>query len=322
MSEKGISRRQFVTGAAVVAAATALPLAQGVSVAGAAPLTGLKTLDKTGQKLFVGSTIAWTPLDAKLLARKAYEIYKGKWADQSACCEASFWPIIGEFAAREEAAGLTPLTGNWLKIAKGLFNYGGGGINSWRSICGCTNAGANVIKLATGISGNIDEYLRWYEKTLLPTNATYVDYASGEWTPAGDSPTAAPSAGWGSATNQLAIPYNNAPKSKAGSVLCHASLTNWRIAGGQWEATHTGAQSERCGKLCYDSVYKQATMINAWMAGTTYAGTLDASYSSCGEGTGSACHGTTSGAYGNPYAQAKMKCDSCHEQVLGDNHNL
>lgn len=313
MSEKGISRRQFVTGAAVVAAAAALPLAEKASVAVAAPQTPITALTQgTG---WLG--IAWTPLDAKLLARQAYELYKGKYTGQSACCEASFWPVIGELAAREEAAGFTALTGNFLKMPKGVFNYGGGGINSWRSICGCTNAGSNVLKLVTNNGAAIDEFLAWYEKTLLPTNATYVDYASTTWTPGGSA-----TGGWGSAANQLAIPYNNAPKSKAQSVLCHASLTNWRVVGGSWEATHTGAQSERCGKLCYDAVYKLATMINTWMAGGSFAGTLDASVASCGESTGSGCHGTTSGVYGNPYAQAKMKCTPCHEQTIGDGHNL
>lgn len=288
MSEKkGISRRQFVTGAVVTAAAVAVPVFSNVTTAAAAG-AAMPALTRNP---------AWTPLDAQALGRQAYEIYKGVHSSQSACCEATFWPIIGELGNRY------PTT--WGTFPKGVFNYGGGGVNTWRSICGCTNGGAAVLKLALNDGKAIDEYLAWYEKTALPSSAMYLDYSSGTWTPGGQA------TGWGTGTKPLPIPASASPASKAESVLCHASLTNWRIAGGTWEATHTGAQSDRCGKLCYDCVYKMATMINDWMLmpSGSFAGALDPEYASCGEGTGSLCHGSG----GHPYAQAKMKCSPCHE---------
>lgn len=286
MATDKISRRQFLTGAAVTVAAVAVPVLANVSTATAAgaAMTPLTRPDGT-----------WVPLDAQALARQAYEIYKGVHVSQSACCEATFWPIIGELGNRYPAT--------WGTFPKGVFNFGGGGINSWRSICGCTNAGSAVLKLVLNNGAAIDEYLAWYEKTALPSGAAYTDYDTGTWTPGGQS------TGWGTGAKPLPIPFTDSPKSKAGSVLCHASLTNWRVAGGTWEAGHTGAQSDRCGKLCYDCVYKLATMVNAYMAGTNFAGALDPEVASCGEGTGSACHG----AGGNPLAQAKMKCTPCHE---------
>jgi len=290
MSKKGLSRRQFITGAAVTVAATTVPVLSNVATAEAAG---------AAMPALVRGDAAWVALDPKALARQAYEIYKGVHTSQSACCEATFWPIVGALGA------LYPTT--WGLFPKGVFNYGGGGINSWRSICGCTNAGSAVLKLALNNGPAIDEYLAWYEKTALPTSATYDDYLSGTWTPGGSA------TGWGTGAKPLPIPASESPASKAGSVLCHASLTNWRIAGGAWEQTHAGSQSDRCGKLCYDCVYKLATIVNAYMAGTNFVGALDASVATCGEGTGSACHGTTSGVYGNPLAQGKMKCTSCHE---------
>lgn len=71
MSKTGISRRQFVAGAAVTAAATAMPLATNVTTAAAAPIT------------FPQSVPGWTPLDATAAAREALEIYRGKRAGQS-----------------------------------------------------------------------------------------------------------------------------------------------------------------------------------------------------------------------------------------------
>lgn len=69
MSEMKLSRRQFVGGAAVAAAATAMPLAAGVSTAAATP---------TGT--FPFSPTTWIPLDATLAARTAYEIYRAKYS--------------------------------------------------------------------------------------------------------------------------------------------------------------------------------------------------------------------------------------------------
>lgn len=279
MSEtKGISRRQFLTGAAVTVAATAVPVFSNVTPAfAAAPMPVLVPGDP-----------AWVALNPEALARQGYEIYKGLHAGQSACCEGTFWPVIGALGA------LYPAT--WGTFPKGVFNFGGGGINGWRAQCGSTNAGAAVLKLTINNGTAMDEFLRWYEKTSLPTAACRASYDLGTWTTAG-----------------LPVPFVTTPANAAGSTLCHASLTAWRVAGGNFEALNTGAQSDRCGKIVFDSVFKLATMVNSFMAGGTFVGTLDPEVATCGEGTGSACHGKTGSVYGNPYAQAKMKCSPCHE---------
>lgn len=68
MQETKISRRQFLGGTAAVVAAAALPVVTSVAPAVATP---------TGT--FPGPSTSWVPLDPKALARRGFEIYKGKW---------------------------------------------------------------------------------------------------------------------------------------------------------------------------------------------------------------------------------------------------
>lgn len=195
------------------------------------------------------------------------------------------------------------------QIPKGLFNFGGGGVNAWRNICGVPNGGAAMLKIVTGDSNVIDQYMRWYEKTAFPTNAAYEDYADGGWT----LPAAA-------------VPKNNAPKAVPNTLLCHASHGRWlQAAGGPkgaWVTKQFGgnvslAGSDRCAKLVYDCVYKMVELINEFMSGATIAPpALDPSVNTC---LTSGCHGGA-GGYDQeildcaPHVQGKMKCDeSCHQ---------
>ncbi len=291
--KKGISRRQFLAGAAVTVAASSVPVLTNVTPAMAAsPMVALVPGDPS-----------WTPLNATALARQGYEIYKGKHTGQSACCEGTFWPVIGELGNRYPAT--------WGTFPKGVFNFGGAGVNAWRAMCGATNAGPAVLKLVTNNSNAIDTFLRWYETEKLPSGACRADYEFAianptdgtRWIPGGTTAGV-----WGG--TGLPIPFQTNPSNAAGSVLCHASLTAWRVAGGNFEALNSGAQSDRCGKIVYDSVYKIATIINSFMAGGTFTASYAPSVASCGEATGAACHGTVNA---KPLAQAKMDCIPCHE---------
>ena len=67
MSERGVSRREFLGSAAVVAAAAAVPVAANVTAAAAAPSV-----------TFPQTTPSWTPLDPLRAARESLEIYRGK----------------------------------------------------------------------------------------------------------------------------------------------------------------------------------------------------------------------------------------------------
>ena len=74
MSEIKITRRDFVKGAAVAAAATAAPLAAGVTPAFADP--GWKF------PIAASQTEPWVPLDPQKLARYGWEIYRSRHAGQ------------------------------------------------------------------------------------------------------------------------------------------------------------------------------------------------------------------------------------------------
>ncbi len=68
MSDKGITRRKFLGGAAVIAAASAVPLGS-VATASAAP-------DETSY-VWKPIDLDWTPLDPQVAAREGYDMYQG-----------------------------------------------------------------------------------------------------------------------------------------------------------------------------------------------------------------------------------------------------
>ena len=204
----------------------------------------------------------------------------------------------------------------WDLVPKGSFNYGGGGVNAWRSICGGPNGGSALLAQLGAPTSVKDEYNAWYERNAFPSNAAYEDYASGTWTPGGLA-----TAGWGTASNQLIPPRDNAPTSKPKSLLCHASHARWiTAAGGENGAWITSAPAanggpaaagaDRCSKLVYDCVYKLCTLINDWKAGTLPSGALDPSAQATGCMNPS-CHAGTAAAV---EVAGKTKCtESCHK---------
>ena len=152
--------------------------------------------------------------------------------------------------------------------------------------------------------------MRWYEKTALPSNAAYDDYASGEWTPGGTSGGA-----WGAAPG-CPIPANNVPKSKAESVLCHVSLTKWRAAADKYMAkTGKDGTGDRCAKLTYDVAAYVCQLLNDWKAGVAIDGAVSpaASATGCKNPT---CHGGPVVSATCPVtAQGSMNCKPCHTNL-------
>jgi hypothetical protein len=157
----------------------------------------------------------------------------------------------------------------------------------------------------------------------MPSDAAYDDYASGTWTPGGTA-----TGGWGSASNQLPIPRADTPQAIPKTLLCHASHGRWLEAAGgaegAWVASFPGADQaakvgaaggDRCSKLVYDCVFKLATLINDWKAGTLPSGALDPSVATC---LTAGCHGSQYDPLDPencaPEVAGKMKCnESCHQ---------
>lgn len=288
MESKKMSRRQFLGGAAAVVGAAALPVLMNAAPAVATPTLALPI-----------AASPWVPLDPKAAGRLAWEIYKGKHAPQSACCEASYWSVVSQLAANFPAT--------WGLIPKGMFNYGGGGVNGYGSICGIPNAGSAVLAQLGAPTNVKNHFLRWYETTALPSNAAREDYESGTWTPGGTSGGV-----WGG--SGLAIPADTLPVSKSESVLCHVSLTKWRAAADKFTlAAQFDHQSNRCGALVYDLGVYLAELLNDWKAGVVIDGTLSPAASATGCKNPS-CHGSSpvDPLCDAVTAQGSMNCKPCH----------
>jgi hypothetical protein len=200
--------------------------------------------------------------------------------------------VIGQLAANFPASVYN-------QIPKGTFNYGAGGVNAWRSICGGPNGGSALLAQLGAPTAVKDEFNAWYERNMFPSNAAYDDYASGTW------------------TLTVTAPLSGAPQAKPGGLLCHQSHGKWlKAAGGEdgaWVkkfASTTAAGGDRCSKLVYDCVYKLCTLINDWKAGTLPTGALDPSATTAGCMV-AGCHVAPDAAV---EVAGKMKCtDSCHK---------
>lgn len=201
-------------------------------------------------------------------------------------------------------------TSDWAKVAKGSFLFGSGGIGGTGAQCG-NYIGAGAVLAQMGLGGATAHFLRWFENTAIPTNAAYIDYRGGTWTPtataAGKTPT------WGG--TGMPIPLNNAPKVKPQTTTCHGAHTKWKVAAASWLAAKgAGANQDRCGKTTYDTAYKLATMINTMKAAgtTTLAAPADSVVSGCKT---SACHGSTSTTAGYPPTGVSgvITCNPCHD---------
>ncbi|HEY5548190.1 MAG TPA: hypothetical protein VIL17_01185 [Coriobacteriia bacterium] len=268
MSDQLLSRRKFLAGAGAILGLAVMP----------SVLTKPEVAEAAASKDFPWS---YTALDADKVARSAYETYYA-----SGCMEATWWPIVKALADSDLPDAAT----TWGTLPKNMMKFGGGGVAGWGTLCGTLNGSCAIIAAVGGPTKISDEAMQYYAETPLPTNGVDRSMRAGGWTPAGPN---VPVDG----------PLVNVPTSTANSQLCHASLSQWTMTTGSADGTRQ--QKDRCGKACYDMVFKTVTMLNAWKAsGALPAGTLDASIAACQ----TACHTT-------PIAKGKMACDSCHDET-------
>lgn len=166
----------------------------------------------------------------------------------------------------------------------GMMAYGAAGAGGWGSLCGALNGGGAAIGLF--VAGEpqrtllIDELFLWYETAELPAHVP-------------ESP----------------ILEMEMPRSTAGLVLCHVSITNWCKASGYKAAGKQ--QKERCRRLTADTARKTAEILNRNLAGQSFAA-ADFSEDVCGC---KACH-TKGSEMEN--SKGKMSRGSCHFSLAGE----
>jgi hypothetical protein len=151
--EKGSSRRDFLSGAGILAAGA---LAAGGVVGALAPASAN-----------AAEPLPWpyVTLDPQSVAEAAY------WAYKTAGC------MYGTGKAMVDA--LAVATGShWSTFNPDLLRFGAGGIAHWGGICGSINAGAVIIQMTAGSSAAalINEYYGWYCDFAFPS--TRVDHLS------------------------------------------------------------------------------------------------------------------------------------------------
>ena len=270
MSDTLMSRRKFLVRAG--------------AVMGAASVSGLVLAERPESAQAATTNTPWpyptdpaAQPDPNLVARRAFEVYY-----ESGCAEATWRPIV------EALAPAYPDT--WGTVPKFLFWFGRGGVMEMGTLCGTLNGSIAAMAAALGKARVADAdkiahaLAGYYAETPMPTNAVDRDYRDG-WVPSG--------------TN-VKPPLLNVPTSTAHSPLCHASLAQWTMMSGA--ANGSGAQKDRCAKLCYDMVFKTVTVLNQYFSiAVIPPQEVDPIVATC-----MVCH--------TPNAKGTMSCDSCHEE--------
>jgi hypothetical protein len=160
--------------------------------------------------------------------------------------------------------------------------YGGGGVSAWGTLCGTCNGGAMALSLFRTGKARADlvsELLTWYEDTPLPVF-------------------------------KPASPVNVAqdfemPSSRAGSTLCHISITRW-VRAAEFES-FSPERLERCARTASDVAGRVAELLNRSTLADPGPHISDQAASCL------ACHARGQQAPGEPEVESRMECSTCHE---------
>lgn len=271
MESKKIDRKEFLTNTSKFAVG---------AVAGAIGLNAL-----AGGKIFAKSNSAAWPWPYQTLDPDAVRIraHHLKLTGME-CCAGCFGSII--------EALKTKIGEPYNQIPYELMLFGRGGGAAWGSLCGAVNAAAAVISLVVNLADSsalIWEIYGWSASEAFPTNkanqfALDKKYTTGSFN--GKSIT----------------------QSVAGSVLCHASLTNWCNAAKK--KVGDAERKERCGRITGDIAAKTVELLNAYFNKTFKPVFVTPDYANqC-----LSCHGTT--LFSN--VRIQESCAPCH----GDPHQM
>ncbi len=206
---------------------------------------------------------AYVRLNSAAVAAEAYRLFP-----EGAC-------MYGLFASIVTSLGRM-LGEPYRSFPLHMMRYGQGGVGGWGSLCGTLNGAAAVFGLlekdASRREQLITELFSWYEGASLPT-----------YCPPG-------------VRDSLRI-----PGSKAGSVLCHASVARWcKVSGAKPSSKE---MVERCRRLTADVAAKTVALLNQGLEKSDSLPGQAPEVQSC-----LSCHGQGE----TRVVVGKMSCGSCH----------
>ena len=173
-----------------------------------------------------------------------------------------------------------------------VFDYGGGGVAGWGTLCGALNGASGAITLVTGpknAGALVNELMGWYTGAAFPSD---------------ESNNTAESNGYVSTKDVSSVKL---PQSVSLSPLCHVSVSRWcsssRFASGSPE------RGERCARLAGDVAAKAVSLLNDFHSRSfmpTFS--FDDETKSC-----LACHAPGPDFTSGNFTLGKMICIQCHE---------
>lgn len=255
----------------------------GISTAAAgATLMGTSAFAATnadGQyQLALGEKLKYVPIDPMATAKLAYETGGG-------CMHQIFHSVITMLAKSNSADA-----DKFKTIPTALAGYGFAGVAGQGTLCGNLNAIGMLVNILDDINGQnnavIANTFRYYENTSLPLSST--EFINGI----------------GSTDEKTALVVSS---SKAMSVLCHSSISNWSKASGLPFAK----KGERCYRLSASMAYYLVDVLNRAYQGENIGGLPSSKPSSQAQDC-QTCHGSADTFDSASSVKTDMECTTCH----------
>ena len=260
--KENLTRKDFLVNASKAA----------IGATAIASLASLATTATAGTKV-TAWPMPYQTLDPEDIRLRAHHLY---WADKD-CCSG----VFGAFTQALTEKQPDP----WGGIPMEVMLFGRGGGNGWGTLCGTVNGAAAIISLVVNKADSgklINEIWGWASAEKLPSDKANQASIDGKY---------------------VDKKYDGAlTQNISGSVLCHASVTQWCIAA--QKKVGDIERKERCARLAGDVAAKTAEILNAYFAQTFVSTFLtDATVAQC-----QTCHGAT--LLNNVMTQ--MNCTPCH----------